>query len=619
MPGILGTPGGTSPNQVGQFYIPPSEWPPPNYEEDSYLPSILPNLAVGSLLLASSLLVGIADSTTEEYPVPTAYEEDSWIPPVLVNKSYISLLVGSTNSATTTLNVDEDYQHKAPAIWPTVQIRLSWGDDGNDLGTSIVVDESEFLPSSTKSSWLNSASRLAKGIDEDIEVIVDDTEWIPKATLTKWQALVVIDTDGDFTQAPVVPIFEDDTYLPPIFRPVTSTQLLYGTSAPVIATVSIVDEFEQIQLYKFTSLWHPTIVSEPSSEWIPPVVATSIFEEDSWLSPVHKPVINVQLLCSTSGPTAQAINVVEDSEQPRLSKFVSLWYPRIVSDPTDNPVPIVNGIEEEPQLVILAPPTILYAITPWSYSTEDISSTEQIDDDYWIKPSKLVSLWRPSIVSDPTDNVVPVALAIDEEPQLISLVPPPIIYAITTWSYGAEDIGGSIPEEDYWQRLVKPIAPYLDARFVGRIDEVVIPAVIIVIDDDSFKPAILPRQVLNSLSLWSREQNEVSVQNQLTESEYWYVYVSPVGKFVLPSQWQFEQHEFIVFVPPPPPPPPICFVTPAGITFSTESPSGVVVILEGPAQIVISNELLLNTTFVIESPSSISLLPNSPTPTECDD
>src|SRR5258706_13214493 len=105
MPNVVGVPGGTSPNRVGQFYVPPKIDILPSFEEDSFLPSILPNVAIVSLLLAANSLSAIGNSTTEEYPIPTAYEEESWIPPVLVQNSYITLLVDGSGSIPSTASI----------------------------------------------------------------------------------------------------------------------------------------------------------------------------------------------------------------------------------------------------------------------------------------------------------------------------------------------------------------------------------------------------------------------------------------------------------------------------------------------------------------------------------
>lgn len=411
------------------------------------------------------------------------------------------------------------------------------------------IDESEFLAGPTKLSWINTAPQIAKGIEDEVTVItVDESEFLSGPTKSSWLNTSVRLASGIEDEIEV--IVEDEGWLPPSPH----------------------------------SQWQSSVITDSNGDYVP---APSLnVDEDFWLPPVYQPVVSLQLLDSTSGPTSATVSVVDEFEWIPLSKYVTLWHPTIVSDPTDNVVPFVFTVEEEDSWL----PTVRWPII----NVQLLDST-----------------------SGPTSAVAPPI--VDEEPQLIALVPPPVTYAITTWSYGAEDIGGSLTEEDFWQNLVKPVVPYLDARFVNRTDELVVPIQLIVTDDDVFKPAILPRQVFYRLPLWNDEQNDKITVVSTIDEEYWYINTASSCKFVLPKQWQFEQQEFVVFVPPIPPPPPICFSLPTGSTITIESPSGIVITTESPAQVVISSESPLVASITLEVPMGVTLSPESPTSIKCND
>src|SRR5258706_3063436 len=302
MPGSFAS-GFSAPSEGGPLFFPESEQAidiplPP--DEDFFLPSILPNVAIVSLLLAASSLSAIGNSTTEEWPIPTAYEEDSWIPPVLVESSHISLLVGGSSSIPSTASiVDEDYQHKAPTVWPIVQVRLSW--DANDSDIAIVSgDEGELLP---RVPVVGITAKLLNWDQDEVAVItVDESEYLSPLTHIQWQSSVVTDPSGDYTLAPAVMV-DEDLWFPPVYQPTTSLQLLVGTSAPSAPVVTaLIDEVEWIPLSKFVSLWCPRIVSEPSSEIVPFVAPGPVYEDDYWLPPVLPITTSVQLLSSATGP-----------------------------------------------------------------------------------------------------------------------------------------------------------------------------------------------------------------------------------------------------------------------------------------------------------------------------
>lgn len=386
-------------------------------------------------------------------------------------------------------------------------------DDYTQVPVANVVEEEPWVVSVTPSRLPLRSAFLS---DEEVEITLvlstDEGELRPQPTVIQWQSLIITDPNGDWAtvvnlpidefewQAPsrytspwhptivsepsselvttVVPLAsEEDSWIPLVPQTSVKTQILSGTSGPTSATVSLAEELEWLYIPKYASLWHPAIVSEPSSEIVPFIAPSGIvFENDYWLPPVLPVLTHIQILYSTSGPSSATA--------------------------------FGTTVEEEPQYIVLVPPTVIYAITQWSYS-EDTTLFLALDDAYQPAVPKIASLWYPTIVSDPTDGVIPLATAIEEEPQLAALVPPPETYAVTPWSYGSEDIGNAplLIIDEPWYNPTKPVPSFFDDRFANRYDTDIIvpPAAPLRIDEDCPAVYVSRPRGRTLLPLWAFE------------------------------------------------------------------------------------------------------------------
>lgn len=649
MPDVSGVPGGSSPNQVGQFYVPQSEWNPNPLDEDLYSPPTLNRPIVSSLFLAASFLVPWAGSYDESV-IPLPLDEESWIAPVLPPQRFLQPVLGANDEIVTPLPtvVDEEYNHKAPVIWPQQFVRLTWPDEdtvvnlqgidndewapklvpqlkfgslllwtGSDELPVAPADETEWLPGATRSGWLNSASKLANSPQDEIERLTtaDDEGWLPPSTKTPWQSSLANDPSGDFAQAP--PVFEEDSWIPvpPVF--VTTVKLLVGGSEPLDVALVVVDEDYNLQVSKNVTSWYPRIVSD-STDY--PVPTASVLDEESWIPVPPIFVTNVRLLVGGIEPPPDVTTIVDEDYKLQVSRLVSVWTPSLVSDPTDYPVPVALAIDELPQGVTLVPPVIISLISPWSYGgggDESVTAVGVVDEDYLVRVSKNVISWYPSLVSDPTDYSIPIAIAFDELAQGVTLVPPVVISVVSPWSYGGgEDAAPSSAIESEWINPVVPITLKYDARFVSR-DSGELALFVSIIGDEPYDIAHIPLQILVGPKVWSFDQSEIVpavIAPPIVSEDYAFVYIPKPRVVVQLSQWLFEQHE--TFTPAPPE---VCIEGPVSVTITVETPGGSVITLEGPMVITLASESPTALGVTLEEASPLSLVREVPTETECND
>lgn len=363
------------------------------------------NLSIVCAAAATLSLTPWAGSYDEVPPPQAQFEDDAKIPTVIGTKSNPVTAFASDDEfipPPVATVVDEEYDHKAPVIWPQSSVRLSWPDEdvvvklqsvdndewapklapqlkfgslilwiGSDELPVAPADETEWLPNPTRASWLNPALGLANTPQDEIERIsIEDEGWFPPSPRSQWQALVVSDTSGDFVQQQIIPVFEEDSWLSPQIIVSTRTNLLVGGSNPIPPPTNIVDEEYQLQ----------------------------------------------------------------------VSKLRVEWVPRIVSDPTDYPIPAVTAIEEEAQPLILIPSPVTSLIVPWDYSVGEDIVQQGIDESEWLNPVKPVVLRYDAQFVNRTDEVIFTILRVEDEFWRPNVLPLVKLIGQRTWSIGLDEI-----------------------------------------------------------------------------------------------------------------------------------------------------------------------------------
>lgn len=616
MPDVTGVPGGASPNQVGQFYVPLSEWNPNPLDEDLYSPPTLNYPIVSSLFLAASFLVPWAGSY-DEAVIPLPLDEESWIAPVLPLQRFLQPVLGANDDVVTPLPavVDEEYNHKAPVIWPQQFVRLSWPDE--DVVVNLQgIDNDEWAPKLVPQIKFGSLL-LWTGSDELPVAPADETEWLPKATKSSWlnpSAGLANSIQDDPIQAP--PVFEEDSWIPvpPVF--ISSVKLLIGGSEPLAPALVVVDEDYKLEVNKYVTSWYPRIVSD-STDY--PVPTSVVLDEEAWIPVPPVFVTNVKLLVGGVEPPPNVTTIVDEDYKLQVSKLVSIWTPSLVSDPTDYPVPVALAFDELAQGVTLVPPVTISLISPWSYGggDESVDAVGIVDEDYSVQVSKNVINWHPSLVSDPTDYPIPIAIAFDELAQGVTLVPPVVISVVSPWSYGGgEDAAPSSAIESEWINPVAPVVLKYDAQFVSR-DSGELALFISIIGDEPYDIAHIPLQILVGPRVWSFDQSEIVpavIAPPIVSEDYAFVYIPKPRVVVQLSQWLFEQHE--IFTPAPPE---VCIEGPVSVTITVETPGGSVITLEGPMVITLASEVPTALGITLEGASPLFTSTETPTETECND
>lgn len=456
MPDVLGTPGGTSPNQVGQFYVPPSEWNPAPLDEDLSSPVVFNAALTVSLFLTAGFLAPWAGSNDEPLPV-APYEEDSWVPPVLSNSTSVSLLIGGVNQSTLApYIIDEEYPYNLPIIWPSQVIRLTWGGD-EESSALTSTDGDEWQPKLPQSDTLG---KLTLWPTDDITstaaaAIPFDEPWVNLNSIrAPWAANPSLDSNGDWV--PFVPgVAEEDFWLPVSAAIDRTFSLIVGTSAKVeaIGPASSIVEDENA---------YPNVPQEPPllyliSPWEFGVSdeITPLFTEDYWQNPVApvRLTYDPRFVVRDTGESVPGVRPTEDEVfrpavlLPQTYRNIHLWN-RL--DQTETFIGIKFDEELWVAKQLIWPASTI--VTPWRAGENEFLTTPfGIDDDSWAPHSPpqatligqsqwLVeqgdaALIPPAIIDEEYSLSYPITVAkfalvwpyVFEQHEIFTPVPPPLV------------------------------------------------------------------------------------------------------------------------------------------------------------------------------------------------
>lgn len=581
MPDVSGVPGGASPNQVGQFYVPPSEW-------------ILNPLSGGGSGGFSSFIVVFACTASirllapwagsnDEITIPLRVDDGEWQAPVLPPQRLLQPILGDNDDVVTPAvitPVDEEYNHKAPTTWPQQFVKLSWPDEDVVVGLQ-GTDGDEWIPASVPAAKLNSLL-LWVGSDEVATpppppTIVD--EEYPYSAPTVWTQRSVSVPLVDEDVVVQLQSADGDEWIPGLLPKYPSNGLVLWIGSDEIS-VSPPDETEWLPGVTRSSWLNPALglVNTPQDE----VTRITSADDEGWLPPLPKAPWQSSVVTDSNGDFAPQATIAFEEDS---------WIPQSIV--TSTKVILLNG------------------------GTGPIPAAALVlDEDYKLWVSRNVISWYPRIVSDSTDYPVPPLIAFEEEPQSVTLISPFVVSLITPWSYGVgEDAGPTGPEETEWINPVRPVALKYDAQFVNRSDEVIF--TILRVEDECWQPSILPLAKLVGQRIWTLELNEivqVVIATPIIDEEFSYPIVIARARLLRYDQWVGEQHE--IFTPAPPE---VCIEGPASVTITVETPGGSVITLEGPMVITLASEAPAALGVTLEGASPLSLVREVPTETQCND
>ncbi len=568
---VFGTPGGDSPNQVGQFYVPQSEWNPNPLDEDFCAPPLVNSPVIQSLFLAASFLVPWAGSYDEAVTIGVPAEENAWIAPVLVTKPvYIPAFSDTDDIVAPLPPVDEDYPYNRPIQWPPQVIRLTWGSE-DDLTVLSVQEEDYWLP-------------------------------IPPVTATTLELLVG-------TSAPSAAfdkVIDDSEWISPVLTPKLIPKLLNWDQADQVLS-TVVDDEPWIKLGPIKWLWQSSVIDDRNGDWVlqVPVVA----EEDYWIptQPVTSTTLGLVVGNSAQSAIVPVVGALDEGTWLRLTHSIE-WRARLASDPTDDAIPAVTAKAEEDYLIPIPPVTVttLSLLGGTSAPAAVPTQVTPADEQYKLELPKLRGEWSPWLASDPTDDSIPPTTMVDEEAQLTVIPPPVIVEILAPWVFGDDNVVQIVNEDEitFSSLQVTRWKPQrvITAWRVGE-NEPLITA--LRVDEENWIPYGVPPVTLSGQRQSFSEPSEVaSLAPPIKDEDYhWFTYCAVSAKLSRYDQWKNELHDIFIFVPPSPPPPPKCTTElPGGVTITVESPAIASVVVELPGGVNVNRE----------SPSVVTLTPETP-------
>lgn len=512
-------------------------------------------------------------------------DDDTYVPQVL-NRALIASLflpvsflvpwAGSYDERVQPTYYEED-SWIPPVLKQTTTVSILVGGTNQSTPPPTVVDEE--YNHRAPITWPQRDVRLSWPDEDFIAKLqaLDNDEWIPQTPPQVKYNSVILWTGNDDTVTATL-VGDEGELLPRV---------------PVTPAVSKLLDWQQDE-----------VANAPAeeSEWLPKQT------QASWLNTALELVSNPQDEITRLSP--------EDEEGWFPPPPHSQWQSSVVIDSNGDSVPqVIAPFEEDAWIPV--PPIFITNVRLLIGGSEPAAPvTTIVDEDYSLQVSKLISVWTPQLVSDPTDYPIPVAVAFEELAQGVTLVPPFVTTLISPWSYsGGEDAAPSGILESEWVNPVAPVVFKYDARFVGR-DAGELALVVAIIGDEPYDIAHIPLQILRGPKVWSFDQNDIaSVATPLQVSEdYELVRVGKLWTIITPKQWLFEQNEQPVFVPPE-----VCIEGPVSVTITLETPNGTIITLEGPMTVAMTSESPAALGVTLEGASPLVAQTEVPTETECND